>query len=485
VGKGEASVATIQSGLEPVLPEPPARLTVSDIGNVSVVIQFKPGFDGNSAITKWSVEALSARNATWTKIYEVSDPEATTLSVRTLVPYMEYSLRLVAHNIKGPSPPSQPTSTFRTLPGLPGPPSGLAFSQVTMTSLKVSWDQPASVNGEILGYSVSYQAANQEENYSKQVMQRVSENFMYVTNLEEQVLYTFSVRAQTVEYGPPAAGLVVTGPRPGSPGRPRDLALSQTLSAIVLSWTNSKAGKGPLQGYYIQSRPKDGDKWRTEVRTSAGVEQKFSISYQSLLPLTTYHFRVIAYSEFGISAPCTTEETVETPSEVYLKYSYLKTKPFYREMWFVAAMAGASILIIVMVAAILCVKSKTYKYGMVNYSERNGAKEYNENPDNSLTDEPSEILSTDSESDSGWASSSDPHSFVHHYTIVNNTFRQSWREEKSIQQRALPMPSTPRACSYSSLAESSDQDLAVVSLNGTKLVKSRSRAPLPGFSSFA
>ena len=49
---------------------------------------------------------------------------------------------------------------------------------------------------------------------------------------------------------------VTTGPQPGSPGRPRDLVLSQTLSAVRLSWTNSNSGKGPLLGYYIESRPK-------------------------------------------------------------------------------------------------------------------------------------------------------------------------------------------------------------------------------------
>ena len=47
---------------------------------------------------------------------------------------------------------------------------------------------------------------------------------------------------------------------------------------------------------------------------------------------------------------------------MYLEFGYLQTKPFYREVWFVVALAAASIVIIIMVVAILCVKSKTYKY---------------------------------------------------------------------------------------------------------------------------
>ena len=63
IGKGKASVATIQSGVEPVLPEPPSRLAVSNIQPFSVVLQFTPGFDGNSSITKWTVQAKSIRNS--------------------------------------------------------------------------------------------------------------------------------------------------------------------------------------------------------------------------------------------------------------------------------------------------------------------------------------------------------------------------------------------------------------------------------------
>ena len=112
VGRGEVSTATIQSGIEPVLPEPPTRLAVSNIETFSAVLQFTPGFDGNSSITKWIVEAFSARNSTWSPIYEISIPEATTLTVENLTPYMEYQLRLVVINVVGPFKPPLPTKVF-------------------------------------------------------------------------------------------------------------------------------------------------------------------------------------------------------------------------------------------------------------------------------------------------------------------------------------------------------------------------------------
>jgi len=481
--------------------------------------------------------------------------------------YTNYTISISAFNPAGEGPESNLVYA-RTLQGIPGPPSNLSFSEITMNSLKVSWEPPVKPNGEILGYIVAYATVRQDENYSKQVKQRVSENFMYIHNLEERILYTFNVTAQTIDYGPPAIGNVTTGPQHGSPGRPRDLQLSPTLSAIRLSWINGNSGKGPILGYYIESRPKDMDEWNTVIRTNGGAVQDYTISYQNLDPSRTYYFRVLAYNEFGISEPCTTDKTIETPSQVYLEYGSFNGSvkpPYYRETWFVVAMAAASIVIIIIIVAILCVQSKTYKYkeqakeqvindgnfedgfstfemrasrrgtmrsqrgtmksttsrkssnlaminssrapprptpGLVNYSDEDSAKGYDENPDDSdsLTEKPSEISSTDSqesflqgtesEQDSG---GSDPHSFVNHYANVNNTFRKSWKQQKPMhqqQQAAPPRPTVPGGPrGYSSFTESSDQDgnSAVVSLNGTQLVmnnQARSRAPLPGFSSF-
>ena len=87
--------------------------------------------------------------------------------------------------------------------------------------------------------------------------QRISERFLFIHNLEEEITYTFSVRAQTIDYGPPVIGNVTTGPQSGSPGQPRNLGLSQyDYSAIKLRWTNSNSGRGPILGYYIESRRK-------------------------------------------------------------------------------------------------------------------------------------------------------------------------------------------------------------------------------------
>lgn len=467
--------------------------------------------------------------------------------------YTEYRIQILAFNPAGDGPKSKPV-TVKTLQGLPGPPSNLRFSDITMSSLMVSWDRPKKPNGEIIGYIVSYETAEQNERFSKQVKQKVTSTSLLVQTLEEEVAYTFSVRALTIDYGPPVTGNVTTGPQDGSPAKPKDLRMSKSVSSVDMHWANGLSGKGPILGYYIQSKRRDDIRWQTVTRTNSGLLEEFTVSYQNLLPSTSYTFRVIAYNIYGISYPAYSDDAVLTPSKLYLQYGYLQQKPFYRQTWFMVALASSSIIIIIMIIAVLCVKSKSYKYkqkaqktleesmamdlddrqemaveyyrshragapvmsaggcgtlgkrstlgrkvvghhpppgppmlgkspprpspaSVTYHSDEESLKGYDENPDDSsVTEKPSEISSTDSQgSDSENESErSDPHSFVNHYANVNDSLRQSWKRQKPVRN-------------YSSYTDSEPEGSAVMSLNGGQIIMNnmaRSRAPLPGFSSF-
>ncbi|XP_069695045.1 protein sidekick isoform X3 [Periplaneta americana] len=467
--------------------------------------------------------------------------------------FTEYRIQILAFNPAGDGPRSKPI-TVKTLQGLPGSPSNLRFSDITMSSLRVSWDIPKKRNGEIIGYIVSYETAEQNERFSKQVKQKVTGTSLVIQTLEEEVTYTFSVRALTIDYGPAITGNVTTGPQEGSPTKPKDLMMRKTVSSIDMHWTNGPSGKGPILGYYIQSKRKDDTRWQTVIRTNNGPLEEFTISYQNLLPSTSYTFRVIAYNKYGISYPAYSDDAVITPSKLYLEYGYLQQKPFYRQTWFMVALAATSIIIIIMIIAVLCVKSKSYKYkqeaqktleesmamdlddrqelamelyrsrragppamsaggcgtlgkrstlgrkslghhqppgppmlgkspprpspaSVAYHSDEESLKGYDENPDDSsVTEKPSEISSTDSQGSESENESerSDPHSFVNHYANVNDSLRQSWKRQKPVRN-------------YSSYTDSEPEGSAVMSLNGGQIIMNnmaRSRAPLPGFSSF-
>lgn len=69
---------------------------------------------------------------------------------------------------------------------------------------------------------------------------------------------------------------------------------------------------------------------------------------------------------------------------------------------------------------------------------------------------------------------SDGTSFVNHYANINNTLRQSWKRQKPMRN-------------YSSYTDSEPEGSTQINLNGGQIIMNnmaRSRAPLPGFSSF-
>lgn len=475
---------------------------------------------------------------------EVVPATTTSHSLVFLDKFTQYRIQVLAFNPAGDGPRSTAV-LVRTHQGLPSAPRNITFTDITMNSLVVLWEPPHRRNGLIQSYLVTYETVEQDERFSKQVKQKVTDRRLAVGGLEEEVEYRFWVRAVTLGAGVAAVARVRTGPQEGSPRPPSRLLLAPHPAALHLRWTNAPSGGGPLLGYYIEARKKDDTRWETITRTNNGILDEFTISYQSLLPSTAYSFRVIAYNEYGISNPAYSDKVIVTPSKLYLEYGYLQYRPFYRRTWFMVALAAASVIIIIMVIAILCVKSKSYKYkkeaqktleeslageteergslamdlyhrsrqnslsggggcaggggaggggarakgalgkppprpspaSVAYHSDEESLRAYDENPDDSsLTEKPSEMSSSDSQNSESENESvrSEPHSFVNHYANVNDTLRQSWKRQRPVRN-------------YSSYTDSEPEGSAVVSLNGGHVVMNnmaRSRAPLPGFSSF-
>lgn len=100
--------------------------------------------------------------------------------------YTEYQIQILAFNPAGDGPRSRKI-TIRTLQGLPSAPLNLTFTEITMNSLKVSWNPPKYRNGEIIGYIVTYETTEDNEKFSKQVKQKVTNTELAIHNLEEEV----------------------------------------------------------------------------------------------------------------------------------------------------------------------------------------------------------------------------------------------------------------------------------------------------------
>lgn len=54
----------------------------------------------------------------------------------------------------------------------------------------------------------------------------------------------------------------------------------------------------------------DDTRWTTVTKSNSGQLVEYAVSYQSLLPSTSYLFRIVAYNEFGISYPAYSDDVV-------------------------------------------------------------------------------------------------------------------------------------------------------------------------------
>jgi len=125
------------------LPHAPTSLAVTNVQATHAELRFIPGFSGHTFISSWIVEAqknYASSNDSWTPIYTVSEPDAVLLTIPVLQPYTAYRLRLIAENVAGRSPPSQPTLWFNTLQTSPSaPPSDVIVRPFNETALLVRW----------------------------------------------------------------------------------------------------------------------------------------------------------------------------------------------------------------------------------------------------------------------------------------------------------------------------------------------------------
>ena len=101
------------------------------------------------------------------------------------------------------------------------------------------------------------------------------------------------------------------------------LTLAWFASLIYFDLVYCSRSQKNQQGlFYIA----DEDKWKTEARTEGGAIQEYTISYQNLVPSTSYTFRVIAYNKYGISYPAKSQASVRIINHLFLARFSLNRK---------------------------------------------------------------------------------------------------------------------------------------------------------------
>uniref|UniRef100_A0A4W6G1I6 Sidekick cell adhesion molecule 2 n=1 Tax=Lates calcarifer TaxID=8187 RepID=A0A4W6G1I6_LATCA len=416
------------------------------------------------------------------------------VKLKNLTGYTTYMISVAAFNAAGDGPRSLPTRG-RTQQAAPSAPSFIHFSELTTTSVNVSWGEPKQANGIIEGYRLVYEPCTPVDGVSKIVTVDVKGStplWMKIKDLADGVTYNFRIRAKTLTYGPEVEANITTGPGEGAPGPPGEPFISRYGTALTLHWTSGDQGRAPITRYVIEARPSDEGLWDILIKDIPKEVTSYTLNLDMLREGVTYDFRVIAVNDYGYGSP-----SAPSPS-----ISAQKVSPFYEEWWFLVVIALVGLIFILLLVFILIIRGQSKKYtkkadsgrkqrltaqlstsvsmvrldegrfpalelnnrrlsvknsfcrkngiytrspprpspGSLHYSDEDVSTKYNDlipAESSSLTEKPSEISDSQG-SDSEYEmdqSRQKTHSFVNHY-ISDPTYYNSWRR----QQKGVSRP---------------------------------------------
>ncbi|KAK5884914.1 hypothetical protein CesoFtcFv8_018682 [Champsocephalus esox] len=409
------------------------------------------------------------------------------VKLKNLTGYTTYMISVAAFNAAGDGPRSLPTRG-RTQQAAPSVPSFIHFSELTTTSVNVSWGEPKQANGIIEGYRLVYEPCTPVDGVSKIVTVDVKGSaplWMKIKDLADGVTYNYRIRAKTLTYGPEVEANITTGPGEGAPGPPGEPFISRYGTALTLHWTSGDQGRAPITRYVIEARPSDEGLWDILIKDIPKEVTSYTLNLDMLREGVTYDFRVIAVNDYGYGSP-----SAPSPS-----ISAQKVSPFYEEWWFLVVIALVGLIFILLLVFILVIRGQSKKYtkktdsgnhsnctalplthgemvrldegrfptlelnnrrlsvknsfcrkngiytrspprpspGSLHYSDEDVSTKYNDlipAESSSLTEKPSEISDSQG-SDSEYEmdqSRQKTHSFVNHY-ISDPTYYNSWRRQ--------------------------------------------------------
>uniref|UniRef100_A0A8C1W3T5 Sidekick cell adhesion molecule 1b n=1 Tax=Cyprinus carpio TaxID=7962 RepID=A0A8C1W3T5_CYPCA len=380
----------------------------------------------------------------------------TSVHLKNLTSYTNYLVQLSAFNTAGDGPLSA-AREGRTLQAAPGAPSHMVFSEVTGSSLNVSWGAPLQPNGVVEGYRVVYEPTAPVHGVSKTVTVEIKGNWqrwLKVRDLMRGVIYRFKVQARTISYGPELEANITAGPVEGSPGSPLQTSVTKSASALTLHWSEGAEGAGPVTGYVIEARPSDEGLWDTFVKHLPPGSFSYTISLDRLRSGVAYEFRVIAINRFGYGdpSPPSTAMSGNLPYYItplhYIQHvccHYLDVfPPTGKHITTVeesVTLDNGGFTALELNSRHLNVKSSFLKKngtrspprpspGGLHYSDEDICNSYNGavlTESTTLTEKPTE-LSESEVSDSDYEDEQPKHSFVNHY-MSDPTYYNSWKRQ--------------------------------------------------------
>ena len=178
-------------------PGPVNNIIVKDVTENSAQISWsQPEVDGGSEVFNYHVEKKEADKKTWS--VATNDCSKTAFRIMKLVEGKDYYFRIKAENKFGVGPPAETSKPVRAKHPIsePGPVNKLKVTDVTKSTVSLSWIQPDHSGGSrITGYVVEYQG---EGSANWIVYRTLTDTSVTVLNLVNKK-YQFRIKAVNEE----------------------------------------------------------------------------------------------------------------------------------------------------------------------------------------------------------------------------------------------------------------------------------------------
>ncbi|MGI0076535.1 MAG: fibronectin type III domain-containing protein, partial [Nitrosopumilaceae archaeon] len=308
-------------------PDRPTNLQAIPVSPTKVDLFWStPTNNGGSPITGYKIEFTSIPGSGSYSILPFTGT-GTTYSHTGLTTRTLYIYRISSINAQGTSNPSvevtaTPTSSSKPLENIfPNTPTSLTASDVSSTSINLTWVMPTSNNGPpVTGYKIEFK--KDSGSYTTLVENTGTTITTYThTGLTTNSKYTYKISAKnsigfsTVSNEASATPKTTSSPPTENiaPNPPRSLTAAPAgPTQIFLSWKEPSPNNGPaVTGYKIESKTTSGD---YTVLTTIG--NTTSYTHTGLTKGSQYSYRVYAINSAGTSVVSNVATTKPSPTLV-------------------------------------------------------------------------------------------------------------------------------------------------------------------------
>ncbi|XP_034180769.1 tyrosine-protein phosphatase Lar isoform X4 [Osmia lignaria lignaria] len=284
------------------LPSAPENVQVSDITATSVKLTWS--YKGSDELQYYVIQHKPKHVD---QAYaEISGITTMYYHVRSLSPYTEYELYVIAVNSIGRGPPSAPVTvttgetTESTNGGAkPGTaPRKVQARPLSSSTMVIQWDEPETPNGQVTGYKVYYTTDSNQQMASWQYQMVDNSQLTTISDLTPHTIYTIRVQALTSVGPGPLSLPVQIKTQQGVPSQPEMLtAVDVGETKVTLQWNKPAHSAENILSYELYWN----DTYAQEKHhRRIPVTENYTLT--GLYPNTLYYVWLAARSQRGEGA---------------------------------------------------------------------------------------------------------------------------------------------------------------------------------------